>query len=86
MLTKHLANELGKHRIRVNCVAPSAILTERNRARIPEAMVKDIAANTPLGRIGTPEDVAFASLFLASDCASWVTGVTLDISGGRTIV
>lgn len=86
MLTKHLANELGKHNVRVNCLAPGAILTERNRARIPEATQRELAASIPLGRIGTPEDVALATLYLASDASSWVTGVTLDVSGGRTIV
>lgn len=86
MLTRHLANELGKHNVRVNCLAPGAILTERNRARIPEATQRELAASIPLGRIGTPEDVALATAYLASDCSSWVTGVTLDISGGRTIV
>jgi 3-oxoacyl-[acyl-carrier protein] reductase len=86
MLTRHLANELGKHHVRVNCIAPGAILTERNRARIPEATQRELAASIPLGRIGTPEDVALAALYLASECSSWVTGVTLDVSGGRTIV
>jgi 3-oxoacyl-[acyl-carrier protein] reductase len=86
MLTRHLANELGKHNVRVNCLAPGAILTERNRARIPEATQRELAASIPLGRIGTPDDVALATLYLASDASSWVTGVTLDVSGGRTIV
>jgi 3-oxoacyl-[acyl-carrier protein] reductase len=86
MMTGHLANELGKHNVRVNCIAPSAILTERNRQQIPEAQQRELAASFPLGRIGTPEDVGLAALYLVSDCSSWVTGVTLDVAGGRIIV
>jgi 3-oxoacyl-[acyl-carrier protein] reductase len=85
MLTGHLAKELAPVGVRVNCVAPSAIMNER-LARVPEAKLREIAAGFPLGRIGTPEDVALATLYLASESASWVTGVTLDISGGRIIL
>jgi 3-oxoacyl-[acyl-carrier protein] reductase len=85
MLTGHLARELAPHGIRANCVAPSAIMNDR-LARVPEHKLREIAEEFPLGRIGTPEDVAHATLYLASDSASWVTGVTLDISGGRIIV
>jgi 3-oxoacyl-[acyl-carrier protein] reductase len=85
MLTGHLAKELGPLGVRVNCVAPSAIMNDR-LAGLPREKLREIEAGFPLGRIGTPEDVAYATLYLASDCASWVTGVTLDISGGRIIV
>jgi 3-oxoacyl-[acyl-carrier protein] reductase len=85
MLTGHLAKELAPQGVRVNCVAPSAIMNPR-LAGVPEDKLREIAAGFPLGRIGTPEDVAFATLYLVSESASWVTGVTLDISGGRTIV
>jgi len=85
MLTGHLARELGPQRVRVNCVAPSAIATER-LARLPEEKLREIAAGFPLGRIGTPEDVALTTLFLASEGAGWITGVTVDIAGGRVIV
>jgi 3-oxoacyl-[acyl-carrier protein] reductase len=85
MLTGHLARELGPHGVRVNCVAPSAIMNHR-LAHVPEAKLREIAAGFPLGRVGTPEDVALTTLYLASESASWVTGVTLDISGGRIIV
>ncbi|MCU1347229.1 MAG: short-chain dehydrogenase/reductase [Acidobacteria bacterium] len=85
MLTAHLARELAPQGVRVNCVAPSAIMNDR-LARLPEAKLREIAAGFPLGRIGTPEDVALATLYLASESASWITGVTLDISGGRVIV
>jgi 3-oxoacyl-[acyl-carrier protein] reductase len=85
MLTGHLAKELAPQGVRVNCVAPSAIMNER-LAKMPEAKLREMAAGFPLGRIGTPEDVAHATLYLVSESASWVTGVTLDISGGRVIV
>jgi 3-oxoacyl-[acyl-carrier protein] reductase len=85
MLTGHLAKELAPQGIRVNCVAPSAIMNDR-LAKAPEAKLREIASGFPLGRIGTPEDVALATLYLVSEGASWVTGVTLDISGGRIIV
>lgn len=85
MLTGHLARELAPMGVRVNCVAPSAIMNDR-LAKVPEAKLREIAAGFPLGRIGTPEDVALATLYLASESSSWVTGVTLDISGGRIIV
>jgi 3-oxoacyl-[acyl-carrier protein] reductase len=45
-----------------------------------------MAAMHPLGRLGTPEDVAYAALFLASDCSSWITGVTLDVAGGQIMI
>jgi 3-oxoacyl-[acyl-carrier protein] reductase len=85
MLTGHLAKELAPKGVRLNCVAPSAVMNSR-LARVPEDKLREIAAGFPLGRIGQPEDVAAATLFLASDSASWITGVTVDISGGRVIV
>lgn len=85
MLTGHLARELAPHGVRVNCVAPSAIMNAR-LAKVPEAKLREIAADFPLGRIGTPEDVGLATLYLVSESASWITGVTLDISGGRIII
>lgn len=67
---------------RVNCVSPSSIRVER-MAQIPMEMQEKIAATHPLVRIGEPSDVAATSLFLASDGASWLTGLTIDIAGGR---
>jgi 3-oxoacyl-[acyl-carrier protein] reductase len=52
---------------------------------IPEERRAQLTALHPLGRLGTPEDVACAVLFLASDCASWITGVTLDVAGGQVM-
>lgn len=80
-LTKALAKELGPSGVRVNCVAPGVIGTDMISNLSPE----DIAAlreETPLGRIGTPEDVAEAALFLASDRASFITGQVLGTNGG----
>jgi 3-oxoacyl-[acyl-carrier protein] reductase len=85
MLTGHLAKELAPEGVRVNCIAPSAIMNDR-LAKIPPEKLREIASGFPLGRIGTPEDVALATLYFASESASWVTGVTLDVSGGRIIV
>jgi 3-oxoacyl-[acyl-carrier protein] reductase len=85
MLTGHLAREFAPQGVRVNCVAPSAIMNDR-LAKAPPEKLREIAAGFPLGRIGRPEDVAIATLYLASESASWITGVTLDISGGRIIV
>lgn len=82
-LTQEVAKEVAPRGVRVNCVAPSTILTERLAAVIPEDRRAQMTAMHPLGRLGTPEDVAGAVLFLASDCASWITGVTLDVAGGQ---
>jgi 3-oxoacyl-[acyl-carrier protein] reductase len=66
----------------VNCIAPETILTERNLERIPEAMRQTLIEQHPVRRLGTPEDVAAAALFLASDESGWITGVILDVAGG----
>lgn len=86
MLTRHLAQEVGPRGVRVNCVSPSAVLTERTRAHLPPGRQAQMLAGFPLGRLGTPEDIAAASLFLLSDAASWITGVTLDVAGGRIML
>ncbi|MFF0298991.1 SDR family NAD(P)-dependent oxidoreductase [Kitasatospora sp. NPDC004614] len=83
MLTRYLATELGPHGIRINCLAPSAILTERVQARMPAEVQSQVAATHPLGRLGTPTDVTEAALFLSSDGAGWLTGLTVDVAGGR---
>ncbi|WP_051732330.1 SDR family oxidoreductase [Kitasatospora phosalacinea] len=74
---------IGPRGIRVNCLAPSAILTERVEARMPAEVRAKVAATHPLARLGTPQDVADAALFLASDGAGWLTGLTIDVAGGR---
>ncbi|HEX8929448.1 MAG TPA: SDR family NAD(P)-dependent oxidoreductase [Actinomycetota bacterium] len=84
-LTQEVAKEVAPHGVRVNCVAPSTILTGRLAAVIPEERRAQMTALHPLGRLGTPEDVASAVLFLASEAASWITGVTLDVAGGQVM-
>lgn len=86
MLSKHLAAEMGPRGIRVNCLAPSAVLNEKMSAAMSEEQRDRLAEAIPLRRIGLPDDVAAAAVFLLSDDASWLTGVTLDVSGGRIIV
>ena len=81
MLTKVAAVELGAYGITVNCVAPGAIETERTRQESPD-YAGDWAKITPIGRVGTPQDVANAVCFLADDRSSFITGQTLNIDGG----
>jgi 3-oxoacyl-[acyl-carrier protein] reductase len=80
-LTKTLARELAQYRINVNAVAPHAIETEMS-AQWSEEKRTSIIEAIPLKRLGTPEDVAHAVLFLASDKASFITGEILDVNGG----
>jgi 3-oxoacyl-[acyl-carrier protein] reductase/7-alpha-hydroxysteroid dehydrogenase len=79
-LTKSLARELGKDNIRVNAVAPGVTKTDMV-ANLPETVLKPVIATIPLGRIGEPEEVANAFLYLASDLASYVTGEILSVDG-----
>lgn len=83
-LTKSLAKELGPSHIRVNCVAPGLIDTPMN-ANLSQQDVAAIAADIPLGRVGTPQDVASGVSFLLSEQASFITGQTLTIDGGLTV-
>lgn len=83
-LTKALAKELGPSHIRVNCVAPGVAATEMNAHLSPEEL-SALAEETPLGRIGAPEEIAQAILFLASDRASFITGQVLRVDGGMVI-
>ncbi len=80
-LTKALAKEVGPSGIRVNCVAPGVIDTDMCACFDRDTMAA-LAEETPLGRIGTPEDVAKAVLFLCSDSAAFITGQTLGVDGG----
>jgi 3-oxoacyl-[acyl-carrier protein] reductase len=86
LLTQDVAAQAGPHGVRAVCIAPETILTVRNRQRIPDAQQAELAAMHPIQRLGTPEDVANAALFLASDDASWITGIVLDVAGGATMV
>ncbi|MCW7945677.1 short-chain dehydrogenase [Streptomyces hygroscopicus] len=79
--TRALAKELGGRGVRVNTVAPGVTETEPG-AGLPAPVAERIAGMTALGRLGRPEDVAGAVLYLAGDAAAYVTGVTLDVDGG----
>lgn len=82
--TKALAQEVGPSNIRVNCIAPGVIATEMN-AHLSAEDLEALADETPLGRIGTPEECAACALFLASEGASFVTGQVLAPNGGLVI-
>jgi 3-oxoacyl-[acyl-carrier protein] reductase len=80
-MTKSLAAELGSRNITVNCVAPGFVDTDMTRA-LAEAQRKTLLERIPLGRLGTPEDVAAAVAYLASPQAGYVTGAVLHVNGG----
>jgi 3-oxoacyl-[acyl-carrier protein] reductase len=86
MFTRHLAAEVAPQGVRLNCLAPSAVRNERMARAMTDEQLEQLGQSFPLRRIGTPDDVAAATAFLASDASSWITGVTLDISGGKIIV
>jgi 3-oxoacyl-[acyl-carrier protein] reductase len=86
MLSRHAALELGPHGVRVNVVAPATVLTERIERLMDDEQRANIADMSPLGTMGAPEDAALAALFLASESARWMTGVTLDVAGGRIMM
>jgi len=85
LLTQQAAQELGPAGVRVNCVSPSAILTDRTERMMSEEARRQVIAAHPLRRLGTTADVAAATLFLASASSGWLTGATLDIAGGRVM-
>ena len=86
LLTQDAAAQAGPFGIRVNCIAPETILTERNRQQIPAGLRATLADAHPLRRLGTPQDVAAAAAFLASAEAAWITGVVVDVAGGAVMV
>src|SRR5574341_876356 len=86
ILTQDLSAQVGPYGIRANCIAPETILTERNEQRIPDSQKQALVEIHPIRRLGTPEDVARAALFLASDDAAWITGIVLDVAGGSVMV
>jgi len=80
-LSRTLAQELGPHGVRVNVIAPGIMLTEMTRDRV-EANKEAYLARVPIGRIGVPEDIANAALFLASEMSSYITGQVIHVNGG----
>ena len=83
-LTKALAKEAGPSGIRVNCICPGVIDTPMNAGLSPETLER-LRLETPLGRIGRPEDIAAAAAFLISEDASFITGQILGVNGGLVI-
>ena len=84
-LTKATARELASRSITCNAVAPGFVLTELT-SQLPEALQAEITARTPLGRFGTPEEIAHAVAFLASDDAAYITGQVLAVDGGLVMM
>jgi NAD(P)-dependent dehydrogenase (short-subunit alcohol dehydrogenase family) len=86
MLTKILARELGPDNIQVNVIAPGIIKTKFSRALWEsEALMSEFELRNPLKRIGLPEDVTGAALYLASPASDWVTGTVMVIDGGSLV-
>jgi NAD(P)-dependent dehydrogenase (short-subunit alcohol dehydrogenase family) len=85
-LARNLAVEYGAHNVRVNCIAPGLVRTDFARALLedPDNLARALRG-TPLGRIGEPEDIAGAAVFLASKAGAYVTGQTLIVDGGATV-
>ena len=84
-LTKSLASELGPRGIRVNCVAPGWVLTDMSREAIESAPGDAVRKAIPLGRPGTPEEIAGPVAFLASDLATYLHGQILSVNGGAVM-
>jgi 3-oxoacyl-[acyl-carrier protein] reductase len=86
MLARSLASELGVWRIRVNLIMPGVIETAMTKSLIDDPAVRgDALANTPVGRLGKPEDIARLAVFLCSEAAGYVTGAEVMIDGGQTL-
>jgi 3-oxoacyl-[acyl-carrier protein] reductase len=86
LLTQVVAMQAGPFGVRANAIAPETIMTENNERQIPEAIRPSMIDAHPLRRLGTPEDVARAALYFASEDAGWVAGVILDVAGGAVLV
>jgi NAD(P)-dependent dehydrogenase (short-subunit alcohol dehydrogenase family) len=86
MLALSMASELGVHRIRVNCIMPGVIETAMTRSMLQDARHRDVLeSETPLGRVGQPDDIASLVTFLLSDDAAFITGASIPVDGGQTL-
>jgi NAD(P)-dependent dehydrogenase (short-subunit alcohol dehydrogenase family) len=86
MITRMLAAEWAPYKIKVNAVAPSIVLTELLKKNVPPERLQMLISRSILGRVGTPEDVSAACVYLASPEADFVTGLILYVDGGLTAV
>ncbi len=82
-ITQSLARELGSMNIRVNAIAPGPTDTEASRSVAPEAYLEQLVAGLPLSRMGQPQDLVGACLFLLSDASAWMTGQIIQVDGGQ---
>jgi 3-oxoacyl-[acyl-carrier protein] reductase len=82
-ITQSLARELGPLGIRINAIAPGPTDTEATRAIVPAPYLKQMLAQMPLNRVGTPADLVGTCLFLLSDAAAWMTGQVVNVDGGQ---
>lgn len=85
LLTQIVAAQAGPFGIRVNCIAPETIITERTDQQIPADVKQRLVEEHPLKRLGTPDDIAEATLYLVTDASTWVTGIVLDVAGGAVL-
>jgi 3-oxoacyl-[acyl-carrier protein] reductase len=86
MYIRHAAIELGEYGVRLNAIAPATVYSERIDRIMSDEAKEYTRKLSPLGRMGVPDDCATASLFLASDASSWLTGNTIDVAGGRVML
>jgi NAD(P)-dependent dehydrogenase (short-subunit alcohol dehydrogenase family) len=85
-LARNIAAEYGKFGIRVNCIAPGLIDTDFSHALLEDPETMRATAATPMGRVGRPEEIAGAAVFLAADASSFMTGQTIVVDGGTTSI
>jgi NAD(P)-dependent dehydrogenase (short-subunit alcohol dehydrogenase family) len=84
MFTKVLAMELAEHAITANVIAPGLVSVSEGTSSVSEEYFRTLVSNIPMGRAGTPDDIARAALFLASPLAEWITGAVLQVDGGSS--
>lgn len=84
--TRYCASYYGKDGIRVNCISPANIMTTRDKRMANQTLTGNLKNKTPLKRLGTPEDIAPAVLFMASDAATYITGINFLLDGGWTCI